>query len=422
MSEPRSSVEVTQTRPRFASASTETSASRSVSRPSETQEAGREVLEVAGRGLRCRDLAVVEVDGDRRLARHRAGRSAAGDLHDLELHAAAHDARLVAGALARVEQVAGRVDVDERAQVRVDRAQRIGGDLDGLHAAEHRDGPTTPGREDLARGRQTRLDAVEREQRLEALLGDGHDRVGVVAQVPERANDLGREVRHVGGDGEHPLVGRLGKRGHEPAERTLVGDLVAQDAHVGGQTRLGERVGAVGDDDRVLADLADRVDDARDERAAVDVEQRLVDAHAQGPSASEHGCGQWESLLSCAVTMRPSPAVAQGSAAFCGECTVARPTSRQRTAVALKTASTCRAGRQPQSAECRPRHRRRERARRRIEHDVVGRATRAAARSTRRRKPVARRGQRQLGARRSNRHHVLGAHRKQHLGAGAASP
>ena len=137
----------------------------------------------------------------------------------------------------------------------IDRAQRVRGNLDGLDAAEHRDGTAAAGREDLARGRQTRLDAVEREQRLEALLGDGHDRVGVVAQVPQRADDLGREVRHVGGDGEHPLVGRLGERGHQPAERTLVGDLVLQDAHVRGQVRLGERVGAVRDDERVRAHL-----------------------------------------------------------------------------------------------------------------------------------------------------------------------
>ena len=127
--------------------------------------------------------------------------------------------------LADLGEVLGRVDVDEAAH-RGDRGQeRLERDLDDGHLGEHGDEPATSRREHAARDGQA-VAVVEREQRLDAFLGDRHDDARAVARVPQRADDGGLQVRDVRGDREHPVVGSLAQGGDEPAERALVGGLV----------------------------------------------------------------------------------------------------------------------------------------------------------------------------------------------------
>jgi len=133
---------------------------------------------------------------------------------------------------------------------------------------------------------------VEIEQRLGTLLAHGEHDVHAFSDVPERADDAGLEVRHIGGDGEDPLVLGGGHGGCKAAERTLVGDLVGEYADVGGQAGFRERLGAIRDDDRVVADALHHADDARDKRLAINGEQRLVDTHAHRPSTGQNGRGE----------------------------------------------------------------------------------------------------------------------------------
>ena len=213
-----------------------------------------------------RSLGMPRVDGARRPRRPRDGARAASRGRDR---------------LARLGEVRGRVHVDERAQLGVDRAKRLDGHLDDVDAA---------GRSRRAGGGRTRaprarragsLDAVEREQRLGALLGDRDDDVARRRAASHSARTTsGSSYGMSAATASTHSSSACGQRGDEPAERTLVGDLVGDDAHVGGKAGLGERLGPVGDDDGVRADLADGLDDARDERLAVDGQQRLVDAHA----------------------------------------------------------------------------------------------------------------------------------------------
>jgi hypothetical protein len=120
--------------------------------------------------------------------------------------------------------------------------------------------------------------------------GRHHD-LRAVARVPERAHERGLQPWHVGCDREHPVVGRRFERGDEPTERTLVGDLVGQHGDVRRESGVGERLGPVGDHDRVSAYRSDRLDHADEQGLTIDGQKRLVDAHAHRATAGQNGRG-----------------------------------------------------------------------------------------------------------------------------------
>ena len=263
---------------------------------------------MAGGGLDRGDLDVVHVEGHRALGRHRPRRR--GGDGDSRLAILVGAAR---GDVARLGEVGGRVHVHERAQVGVDLAKRLFGQLGDAQLGEHRDEPAAAGLEDLARDGEARLDAVEREQRLGAALAHRHDDVGSLARVPEHAHHVCREMRHVGRDREDPFVARRRHRGGKPAERPLVRDLVGEHRDVRGDAGLGDSLGAVGHDDDLVARLGDGVDDAQHQRAPVDVEQRLVDAHAHRAPAREHRCRDRQPLCLRGHVPYPLVPLASGS-------------------------------------------------------------------------------------------------------------
>ena len=163
-----------------------------------------------------------------------------------------------------------------------------------------------------------RAGAIERDERLRAVVPDRHDGVHVGPSRRHEVRDDARvDERRIAPEEQRPGgVHRFeptGERGQRPGARMVVVDYERRD--VDGERR--QRLTRRGDEHDLGAPRAHLLDDAREQRLAVEIEPRLRSTHARRATADQddrreivvsHGVDRATTLARLRATMlcRPS--------------------------------------------------------------------------------------------------------------------